>query len=451
MDAERQTAPTGENEAGTDSSGGSLLSSAFIALLAAQLFSLGGATIVRFVMPLRLLNLTGSAALYGAVAAAAFVPYVLIAPVGGVLADRMRKQRLMASLDFCLAIVCLGYLVLTATFDATIVSFAALMLVYAGLALYQPAIQVCVASLADAEHVTQAVAVVTQVSMLTSILGPVLGGAVLGFFGIGPIMEISIAAFAISCALIVIFVRVPCQRHDEQTSVSAAGTAGEADAVSSGARGSRGLLAIFTADIRDAARFLRHRPVMWHAIVFGCLLNLVLAAGITIGSPHVVTEYLGLSNQFMGIAEAALGFGGLVGGALVAARPRLFRFARVPTFVLASGCSMIPFAVALAARLSPMVTFIILMPCLALIFGFCSCISIALMGYLQQSAPTDLVGKVMSLMFAAVNCATPLGQLIYGVAFDAFQPVTVILAMLGCTLVLYLVMCSSFRTAHLPA
>ena len=51
-----------------------LLTPGFRAIVVAQVFSLLGIEILQFVLPLHLLNLTGSGTLYGGVVAAGFVP-----------------------------------------------------------------------------------------------------------------------------------------------------------------------------------------------------------------------------------------------------------------------------------------------------------------------------------------------------------------------------------------
>ncbi len=68
-----------------------------------QVISLFGSAILRFALPLYLLRQTGSPALFGAVGAAAFVPAVLCAPIGGVVADRVNKRNIMVILDFSTA------------------------------------------------------------------------------------------------------------------------------------------------------------------------------------------------------------------------------------------------------------------------------------------------------------------------------------------------------------
>ena len=64
----------------------------FILVIIGQIISLSGNAIIRFALPLYLLNQTGSSALYGAVTACAFLPAILLSPVGGIVADRISKK-----------------------------------------------------------------------------------------------------------------------------------------------------------------------------------------------------------------------------------------------------------------------------------------------------------------------------------------------------------------------
>ena len=75
----------------------------FTLVVVGQIVSLFGSAILRFALPLYLLRQTGSPALFGAVGAAAFIPAVLCAPIGGVAADRVNKRNVMVLLDFSTA------------------------------------------------------------------------------------------------------------------------------------------------------------------------------------------------------------------------------------------------------------------------------------------------------------------------------------------------------------
>ena len=80
----------------------------FACILAAQFCSLLGQEVLQFVLPLYLLDVTGSGARFGLAIACGFVPYTLLSPVGGVLADRTRKRGIMVGVNAALVAVLLA-------------------------------------------------------------------------------------------------------------------------------------------------------------------------------------------------------------------------------------------------------------------------------------------------------------------------------------------------------
>ena len=113
----------------------------FAVVASAQLFSLLGGAILKFVLPLYLLNLSGSATLYGIVVACAFLPYIFLTPIGGALADRVNKKYVMAALDLVMAVSALAYVLLSQTADLVVLTIVILMLLYAAQSVYQPTVQ----------------------------------------------------------------------------------------------------------------------------------------------------------------------------------------------------------------------------------------------------------------------------------------------------------------------
>src|SRR5574344_1358056 len=81
----------------------SIINRDFIMVVVGQIISLFGNAIIRFALPLYLLQVTGSAALFGTISAIALVPAVLMCPIGGILADRVNKRNIMVVLDFITA------------------------------------------------------------------------------------------------------------------------------------------------------------------------------------------------------------------------------------------------------------------------------------------------------------------------------------------------------------
>jgi len=76
----------------------------FVKLLSGQLFSNIGDAVFRIAIVLYVYSLTGSAAQMTFVLAAQTLPWILIGPISGVLADRISRKAIMVSADFMRAI-----------------------------------------------------------------------------------------------------------------------------------------------------------------------------------------------------------------------------------------------------------------------------------------------------------------------------------------------------------
>ena len=57
-----------------------------------QLVSIFGNAVLTFVLPLYVLDLSGSPALYGAALGLPYAALIIASPVGGLMADRIKKQ-----------------------------------------------------------------------------------------------------------------------------------------------------------------------------------------------------------------------------------------------------------------------------------------------------------------------------------------------------------------------
>ena len=103
----------------------------FYRITVCQIITLFGNAALRFALPLYLLRRIDSAALYGSVTALALVPMLLGTLAGGVLADRCRKQKIMAVLDTVSAIGMAAAAVILPAAPVTPLVLAALCLLYA--------------------------------------------------------------------------------------------------------------------------------------------------------------------------------------------------------------------------------------------------------------------------------------------------------------------------------
>ncbi len=286
---------------------GAVLLSGFCSLLAQEM--------LQFVLPLYLLEQTGSAASFGFVAAMGFIPYALLAPVGGALADRGWQRRLMVGVNVML----MGSLGLFLAMMGRVAPFTIVALVtiasFVGQALYQPAVQSCVPYLLQGERVLRGTALMGEVGTITTLVGPMVGAFILGIAGIAAVAIISLVLFCIAAMIAVVFVRMDVRAADGMTP--------------------DGIMPALFGDVVEAMRYVRDRPQLMGGICSGTLINLLVGSLLSVGTSYLVLQVLHLDALYTSYAQMAFGVGALAGGALLAARPRAFSAVRIWRYELA--------------------------------------------------------------------------------------------------------------------
>ena len=147
-------------------------------LLVAQLCAYSMLSALCFACPLYLFDCSGSSTLYGAVAAIAFIPGVLATPVGGILADRGRHRGVLVVLGIVLMTASLLFIPMKRSLPLAVVVVAILCVQYGIQSLLKPMLQIETVHMMGQEKVERATALVSQVTMASNILGPVVGTAV---------------------------------------------------------------------------------------------------------------------------------------------------------------------------------------------------------------------------------------------------------------------------------
>ena len=343
-------------------------------LLVAQLCTYSMLSALCVAYPLSLFDRSGSSTLYGVVAAIAFIPGVLATPVGGILADRGRHREVLVSLGIALMTASLLSIPMKHSLPLAVVVVAILCVQYGSQSLLKPMLQIETVRMAGEEKVERATALVSQMTMVSNILGPVVGTAVSGYFGIDA--------------------RTTCRN-----------------------------------DFRESIRYLLQNALLVAVILLAAVLNLALV-GLMIGAPIIVTKHLGMQSSCVGIVEVAMGLGGLAGSGLVGIWPHRFSFNGICRYVAMICFGVAPIIVTLlfGADACMLTVFVVGS---AWVMVWASIASVEIIAFVQRAAPTELCGKVLSVVYMVPSCAIPIGQLTYGVAYDRWTPAIVFAAMLA--------------------
>ena len=390
-----------------------------VGLFVAQLCVYSTLSALCFACPLYLFDHSSSSTLYGAVASIAFIPGVLATPAGGVLADREGHRSVLAALGIVLMIAAMLFVPMKRSLPLAAVVAVTLCVQHAVQSILKPILQIETLRIAGKEKVERATALVSQTTMASNILGPVVGTAVYGCLGIDILCAIAAVAFAISSLLF--WAALKRNVHSEVTGDGSTRMACQSDFLS-------------------AIQYLLQNTSLLAVILFAAVLNLALV-GLTIGAPVIVTRHLGMQSSCVGIIEAAMGLGGLAGGGLVGIWPNRFSFNGICRYVAMIWLGVVPIIITLLSGAGQSV-FAALAVGSAWVMVWASIASVEIVAFVQRTAPPELCGKVLSVVYMALSCATPIGQLAYGFAYDRWAPAVVFAAML---MVLVLTMALFYR------
>ncbi|MFD9636333.1 MFS transporter [Streptomyces violascens] len=233
----------------------------------------------------------GSGGDVGLVAAARTVPLVLFLLVGGAMADRLPRHRVMVAANTLNFLSQGAFALLVLIGDAKLWQMMALTaLGGVGQAFFGPASEGMLMSSVSGAEAGRAFAFYRMAMHGAGIGGAALGGALIAVFGAGWVLAIDAAAFAVAGAL----------RAFLDVSHIPPREAGG------------GMI----SDLREGWREFVTRPWLWSIVVQFAVVNAVVAAAEAVYGPLVARDELGGPGPW-GLALAAFGVGTVCGALLM--------------------------------------------------------------------------------------------------------------------------------------
>ncbi|GGT42225.1 MFS transporter [Streptomyces purpureus] len=322
----------------------------------------------------------------GLIAMARFLPLVLFLLIGGALADRIPRHRVMVAAN---ALNCVSqglFAILVLTGQAQLWQMLILTaLCGTGQAFFNPAAEGMLLSSVSGEHVNRAFALFRMAMHGAGIGGAALGGALIAAVGPGWVLAVDAVAFAVAGALRAFL-------HVGHIAPREAGG---------------GLL----SDLREGWQEFTGRPWLWSIVAQFAVVVAVVGAADAVYGPLVAEEHLGGARPW-GLALAAFGAGTL-GGALLMMRWKPRRMLLVGTLCV------FPLALPSASLAVPLdvvgLSVAMFVSGVAIeVFG------VAWMTALHQEIPEDKLSRVSAYDWFGSTAMLPLSTALAGPAEDAF-------------------------------
>jgi MFS family permease len=345
-------------------------------------------------------RLTGSALLLGATGFASQIPVFLVAPVGGIVADRFNRQRIVIGTQISSMILALILAVLTLTGAIRvwhIFVLAALLGVVNAFDI--PARQSFLVDMVGKEDLMNAIALNSTMFNGARVIGPAIAGILVARIGEGWCFLVNgISYVAVIAGLLMMQV-------DRPTSLAKHGPA--------------------LAHLIEGYRFARHTaPIRIILLLLG-LVSLV-AMPYTVLMPVFADQILHGGARGLGILMGATGVGALLGALTLATRSGVLGLGRWVAFTCGGfGFSLVLFAFSRYFWLSV---------ALLLPVGFCMMLGMASSNTLIQAmTPDHLRGRVMAMYTMMFMGMAPFGSLFAGgIAEHLGAPFTVSVGAVAC-------------------
>ncbi len=379
-------------------------SSSFRLFYAGQALSYVGDGLRTIAIPLLVYHLTGSASALGITYALEFLPFALFGLVGGSLADRLDRRRLMIGCDF----VRFAIMALFALAYAT--GHLSLPLLYVGIATISACAAIFMGGQASTipyllgkNRATKAVAALFATESATNLITPPIGGALFALVGPLPALAINAGTYLIS-----------------QVSI------GLGDGF--GPERPLGLptLREIGADVSSGFRFLWNDAAMRHLTFLSGFFNFFGLMTHAAFIPYLKRDF-GASDAIVGYALGAGAIGAMVGSYAAGHWPGKWPLGRTLAIAYAID-AVVFFPVMFTHNLIVLIVFLALTNTVA-VFEIAQ-----IVGWRMRVIPEDLVGRVFGVVRLVALIGTVPGAVLGGLLADRYGArIPIIVSGLGFT------------------
>lgn len=371
----------------------------FIIVVIGQIISLFGNAIQRFCMSLYILELTGSAGVFSRILAISTIPYILFAPIAGLLADTINRKKIMVYLDFFSAGLMAVYSVIVLNGrDNTIIVAIIMFILSIIYTLYTPSVTACIPQIVEKENLASANGIIQQVGNVVNLVGPIIAGILYSLIGIKLIVILNAISFLIA-AILELFLDIPDLEVKEKF---------------------KNPLFKSIKEMKKVFIYLKEKKkVVLGIICFYGMTNIFVSPILSVVTPYFINMELNMPSSIYGVIEAIFVLGMIIGGMLITFIPKMFNVKGLHKTIYPMVIAMIIMGIATYLNIGN--KFIIL--ALYSLGGLGIMLSISLsniisLTYIQKEVRGDMLGKVSAFSTAIATASVTPGQLIYGQLID---------------------------------
>jgi len=264
--------------------------------LSSQAISLLGSLLVQYAITWYITLKTQSGIMMSISIICGFLPAFFISPFAGVWADRYSKKMLIALSDIIIAVSTLILAILFMIgFDSIWLLFAISVIRSLGSGVQTPAVGAFVPQIAPKHMLTRVNGIISSIHSLTSLISPILSGALLSIASLYIILFIDVVTATIAVFLLLSFLHVPAPRSK----------AAEKQKIS------------YIEDMIKGIKYINNHDFLKTIFIF-CAVYFVLAAPLAFLTPLQVARSFGGDVWRLTVIEVTFSVGMTAGGIFIA-------------------------------------------------------------------------------------------------------------------------------------
>lgn len=336
------------------------------------------------------LQLTGSGLAVGTVLMVAGIPRAVFILVGGAFADRASPRSVMLASNTLRAafVAVLAVLVLSGRVELwQLYVLAALFGIVD--AFFWPAMSTVVPMLVQERELPAANALMQGSQQLTGLIGPALAGLLVAAVGTGLAFGLDAASFAIAAGALVLIRggRRPVAEAAEEPRPNVLAT------------------------IRSGVAYAWRDPAVRSLLILSAALNFAINGPISVGLAWLADNRFDGGAAAFGIMLSAFGAGALVGALVAGSVGRVHQLG----WLTLGGSAVMGLALGLIGFAPSVGVVMVLNVAIGLAVGL---LNVRIIAWLQVRTPSEMIGRVMSLVMLGGLALTPLSLAAAGLLVD---------------------------------
>jgi Major Facilitator Superfamily. len=352
-----------------------------------------------FALAYYVLDITKSETIFGLALSATYVSFFLMIPIGGIMADRLKKQRIMFWIDLSTTILIVVYLLISGFIISSIaIVFVKLLMINAIQAIYVTTTQAAIPLIVIEEKLSSGNALMSMIDPLVTAGGQAMAAFMYVRFGVYPILILFAIIYG-GMAILDLFIDIPYKKQKSESSI----------------------LQTINNDMLQAIRFiLKDKPIFMKIMIIMFAVNVSVISLLLIGILVLITSTLKLDLNMVGISQFFIAIGALLGGILASLLGAKLTIRKCSLLLIILSFLPIPMGLVIIFDVTAILAFVVITVAGTLAMLVNTLILVALQTFFQSETPPEIFGKVIGIIFTLPFLAQAVGQFGLGVIFEEF-------------------------------